>query len=78
MFNEREIEYNKLTFIVEKDFVIIGKNRVEKQTYLANQSTFDSIIKLGDVAWNEVLNQIDITKFLVKLSNNKVVTSKPY
>jgi len=71
-FTERDIEYNKLLFIEEKDFVIIGKNRLDKQTYLANKKVFNQIINLGDVAWNETIPQNEITKFLVKLSTNKV------
>lgn len=71
-FTERDVEYNKLIFIEEKDFVIIGKNRIQKETYLANKKVFDSIINQGDVAFNEVLNQNDITKFLVRLSTDKV------
>lgn len=71
MHTERLI-LNPLTFVDGKDFVIIGKNRVEKQVYEAHKKEFDLIVSTGDVAWNETLNQNDITRFLVELSKAKL------
>jgi hypothetical protein len=71
-FTERIVEPIKLNFGERNEYVLIGKNLVTKEVYLANQKVFDSIIKSGDVAWNDILNNNDITKFLVKLSSNKV------
>lgn len=72
MHSERLIS-NPLIFIDGKDFVIIGKNRVDKTIYLANKEKFDLIISTGDVAWNEILNQKDITRFLVELGKRKAL-----
>lgn len=70
MHTEREIIMPKLFFKDENSYVVIGVNHIQKQVYEANKQTFDSIIELGDVAWNQILNQNDITRFLIGL--NKV------
>jgi len=71
-FTERDLEYNKLFFKEELEYVIIGVNHINKQIYEANKQVFDSIVNLGDVAWNSILNQVEVTRFLVKLSADKV------
>jgi hypothetical protein len=67
-FTEREVIMPKLFFKQENDYVIIGVNHIQKNIYEANKTTFDNIVKSGDVAWKSILNQNDIVKFLVGLS----------
>ena len=67
-FTERDVMMPKLFFKQENDYVIIGVNHIQKNIYEANKTTFDNIVKSGDVAWKEILNQNDIVKFLVGLS----------
>ena len=67
-FTERDVMMPKLFFKQENDYVIIGVNHIQKNIYEANKTTFDNIVKSGDVAWKSILNQNDIVKFLVGLS----------
>jgi len=67
-FTEREVIMPKLFFKQENDYVVIGVNHIQKNIYESNKTTFDNIVKSGDVAWKSILNQNDIVKFLVGLS----------
>ena len=68
MHTERTITNKPLNFQERNEYIIIGVNKINKQTYYQHQKTFNKIIAFGDEAWNKTINPIEIAAFIQRLN----------
>lgn len=66
-FTERTVSPTPLKFVEMETCVQIGANYISKDLYNKFKPEFDLIIQIGDIGWNEKINQDELNQMIVNL-----------
>lgn len=66
-FTERTIFPTPLKFVEMETCVQIGANYISKDLYNKFKPEFDSIIRIGDIGWNEKITQDELIQMITNL-----------